>query len=368
MPAVDSKISSQRLYDELVRRQSKARGGLRAGLKSVVERFKSGKVQTSMDRFLQRVNERVRERDAKSRAVDEVPDAALEKHTTEELVSQLKAVSGTDDRRDLFKVKEQLATALANEVLNPREARYLANARSVACIAIDQMVAETASGQFLLQPNQTLGENMGLCANERFRDQPVVGLGTAFLVAPDQVLTAHHVASSASFLEGMRVIFDFMLEADPAPHVVPPGWKLPGEAVHEIESVVAEDEANDWCLLKLKKASARPVLKLASTAAVLNEGLYMIGFPGGVPMKLADNARVTALALPGTNRFACDLDAFGGNSGAPVFSSRTHEVVGMLLEGNKDFEFIATGACKQVVKAPSVPELVLNLGVVPGLA
>ena len=38
-----------------------------------------------------------------------------------------------------------------------------------------------------------------------------------------------------------------------------------------------------------------------------------------------------------SHHFKCDLDAFAGNSGSPVFREDTHEVVGILCVGNKDY-------------------------------
>jgi len=37
--------------------------------------------------------------------------------------------------------------------------------------------------------------------------------------------------------------------------------------------------------------------------------------------------------------FTADLDTYGGNSGSPVFNARTHEVDGILVRGEMDFEF-----------------------------
>ncbi len=64
--------------------------------------------------------------------------------------------------------------------------------------------------------------------------------------------------------------------------------------------------------------------------------VYIIGHPCGLPLKVAAHPKsVVTKALPTT--FVARLDAFGGNSGSPVFNRSTHRVEGILIEGQKDF-------------------------------
>jgi V8-like Glu-specific endopeptidase len=59
--------------------------------------------------------------------------------------------------------------------------------------------------------------------------------------------------------------------------------------------------------------------------------VHVIGHPMGLPLKYAAGARVRGLeeAL-----FAADLDIYMGNGGSPVFSSDTHQVVGIVTQGD----------------------------------
>ena len=75
----------------------------------------------------------------------------------------------------------------------------------------------------------------------------------------------------------------------------------------------------------------------------------MIGFPSGLPCKVAANAKVSQNT--DTFVFTGNLDTYGGNSGSPVFNLTTHEVEGILVRGGEDFEFVTNtlGGCIQSV-------------------
>lgn len=58
----------------------------------------------------------------------------------------------------------------------------------------------------------------------------------------------------------------------------------------------------------------------------------MLGHPSGLPMKWTTSAEVKE-NVEQKDYFKADLDAFSGNSGSPIFSDETHQVIGMLVEG-----------------------------------
>jgi hypothetical protein len=67
-----------------------------------------------------------------------------------------------------------------------------------------------------------------------------------------------------------------------------------------------------------------------------DDEVYVIGHPSGLPLKLADHAFVRQKLQKGY--FVANLDTFGGNSGSPVFNSSTHEVEGILVRGDTDYQ------------------------------
>ena len=69
--------------------------------------------------------------------------------------------------------------------------------------------------------------------------------------------------------------------------------------------------------------------------------MHVIGHPVGLPAKVAGGAIVRDNTP--NPFFVANLDTYGGNSGSPVFNSRTHRVEGILVRGERDF--VARGNC-----------------------
>lgn len=217
-------------------------------------------------------------------------------------------------------------------------------------------VATRRDGQVKLH-SAGYGEYHNLCRDERFWSQPCVierdgealgGYGyTGLLIAPDLVLTCWHGWEAFSYRPHLA-LFDYALHADSRG----PEW-LSAEAVVEVApyperrpggaamTPAADDDASrDWVVLRL----ARPVRHLGTLAplplgtAASGDAVYTLGYPCGLPLKLADGAEVLTA---GPRGFRANLDTFTGNSGSPVFDARTHALVGMVVEAQKgegDFE------------------------------
>ncbi len=58
-------------------------------------------------------------------------------------------------------------------------------------------------------------------------------------------------------------------------------------------------------------------------------------------MKVATNAQVM---FSGISNFKTNLDAFGGNSGSPVFDKYSMEILGILISGSSDYK--DKGSCR----------------------
>lgn len=66
-------------------------------------------------------------------------------------------------------------------------------------------------------------------------------------------------------------------------------------------------------------------------------------------LKVAENAFVRYNS--NSSCITCNLDIYGGNSGSPIFNSETHEVEGILVRGETDFE--ASGNCNVSLICPT---------------
>jgi V8-like Glu-specific endopeptidase len=192
-------------------------------------------------------------------------------------------------------------------------------------------------------PDPKLEDWKDLCKDVRFYGQPICADCSGFLVAPDIVATAAHCVytldkldekildpdtSRPEKLKTSRFVFGYRMQDEQTL-----GQLLQSE-VYEGECVIAHEYVkfkSDWVLVKLK----RPV-KNHTTVPIRHDGkvtgnefLHIIGHPLGLPLKYSNNAKV----WNNTDelQFSTNLDAFGGNSGSPVFNSKTHVVEGILI-------------------------------------
>jgi hypothetical protein len=191
-------------------------------------------------------------------------------------------------------------------------------------------------------------------------------LGTAFLVAPDAVMTNRHVANEFArsdgqggwtFRHGMSARIDTVEElTTPAPAT--PGPRTDGSFEFAVTEVIGIHQDADLALLRVAPASASGVplptpLPIAADApaAVVGRPVYVVGYPA------ADGRRNEPEAMrrifmdvynvkrlqPGTatdlvpegNGFTLhhDCSTLGGNSGSPVFDLADHRVLGLHFGG-----------------------------------
>jgi len=121
------------------------------------------------------------------------------------------------------------------------------------------------------------------------------------------------------------------------------GWthgknEIPAADVFEGTLIDYSVGSSDYAIVELKGKvnSNRPSAKLREAGKISDgQQVYIIGHPCGLSMKIADRGQVKANIDP--NVFTANLDAFGGNSGSPVFNSDNHLVEGILVKGNPDF-------------------------------
>ena len=253
----------------------------------------------------------------------------LETVPTGELVEVLrdvqKVIYGTDDRLDMYQVTNAAHRSSADSVV------MLVNAAGIS--------ANNNGTSTIVTKN--FGTAYNLCTTERFRDQPIAGFCSGFLVDPSLVATAAHCVENAN-LAGVRFVFGFqMRNATTAETTVPTseiyrGIRIIGRAIG--------NQGTDWCVVQLD----RPVLnhrhvRLRRSGKIAdNAGVYVIGHPVGLPKKWAGGASVRDNAP--SRYFVANLDTYGGNSGSPVFNAATHDAEGILVRGETDFVF--NGSCR----------------------
>jgi Trypsin-like peptidase domain len=230
-----------------------------------------------------------------------------------------RAIYGTDDRRDIYQVKEPDILAVVDSVVALVEAPDL---------------RKTASGRYRLVTT-SYQEDYDLCDGESFASQPLGCFCSGFLVAPDVIATAGHCVRSSITARKTRVIFGFhMLDRTRARTTFPKRDVYTGVALIAREE---DDAGADWALVRLDRpVEGRRSLRVRSAGKIADgRSVFVIGHPNGLPAKVAGGARVR------DNRrrafFVANLDTYGGNSGSPVFDQRTKVVEGILASGEDDF-------------------------------
>jgi V8-like Glu-specific endopeptidase len=183
----------------------------------------------------------------------------------------------------------------------------------------------------------TLQQRHTVCSREKFSQQRSIGLCTGFLVGKDIVATAGHCMTSCDY---NYWAFNFndqskVLKADQVYNCV----ELIGHALGRS----GWGGRKDYALFRLDRPvkDARPLPFRTKGKIRKKSRVFVIGYPLGIPVKIADNANVKRTY---GNTFNANLDTYGGNSGSPVINRDTGLVEGILVEGENDFE--RNGDCR----------------------
>jgi V8-like Glu-specific endopeptidase len=139
--------------------------------------------------------------------------------------------------------------------------------------------------------------------------------GTGFLIAPDVVLSNHHVLVAEGRPSEAVVWLDY--ENTPA------GTERPHTEIQGlVDSVVGEQEA-DWAILKLERpvsSAYEPLSLFPSAPAKAGDRCYIVQHPGGGPKQLGLHKNLVRFADDSVVQYFTDTMA--GSSGSPVFNQR----------------------------------------------
>ena len=179
---------------------------------------------------------------------------------------------------------------------------------------------------------KALKENLNMCVSENFVSKPSLTSCTGFLVAPDLVATAGHCFQTEEDCANKKIIF----EVD-AQNQNRKGYAVLSKNVYSCKEIVTSvlSDDRDYALIRLDRVTKRTPLKLSRVERIDNSAsVFMIGHPFGLPLMYSKNSTIS----DNNNSFIFKtfLDSFEGNSGSPVFNSKTLEVEGILVNGQED--------------------------------
>lgn len=235
-------------------------------------------------------------------------------------------IYGTDDRADVYDVADPLLRELAQS--------------TVALIATNRL-RDQGNGTYAVQTRH-YGQEYGLCTDEPYYSQPTAANCSGFLVGDDLVATAGHCVRNSS-CAGYSFVFDFKMDG---PNAAP--TQVSAENVYQCGQVLAYELTRgqqDYALVKLDRpVRDRRPLTIASQTAQPGDPIMVIGHPSGLPTKITTGANVRRSL---GEYFVANLDTYGGNSGSAVFNRVTHEVVGILVRGDRDYKYDGVAKCSR---------------------
>lgn len=181
----------------------------------------------------------------------------------------------------------------------------------------------------------------GICPSERFANQPTVGNCSGFLIDEKTIVTAGHCMTTPEDCSDYKWAFDYKVEVPGVDSVTLQKNNIYG-CKKIIKQVLDRSTQNDFAVIELDRAvTDRVPLKLRETGkAEVGTPLVVIGYPSGLPVKVAGGAKVRAVQ---NDFFVANLDTYGGNSGSAVLNATTMEVEGILVRGDTDYVPSAEG-------------------------
>jgi V8-like Glu-specific endopeptidase len=228
-----------------------------------------------------------------------------------------KVVYGEDNRVDVYESSNPLFKAFASS--------------TAAMISNSSL---KSSGDMVTINGGTL-KGDGICSDERFANQMTAASCSGFLVAPDLLVTAGHCVQSMADCESYSWVFDYSNIAKETT-----AWSIDKKNVFSCVEIISrtlnDGTDNDFALVRLDRAADRTPLKFRKEGRIDNKsGLVVIGHPSGLPTKIADGAFIRR----NKNKyyFQTNLDTFGGNSGSAVINTKSGEVEGILVRGERDY-------------------------------
>jgi S1-C subfamily serine protease len=228
---------------------------------------------------------------------------------------------------------------------------YQRDAQSVAAFIKPDHYHLTNDG--LTLSYKPLGEAETLCSDQSFFSQPSAAFCSGFVVGPNLIATAGHCVTSD--WKSVRIVFGYRMVRDASGvHL----GMIRSNDVYKIQNVLSQQvdgEGKDFAVLQTDRPidpEHPPMPRRDQGQIEVHEGVYTLGYPTGLPLKLADQASVGAISTKGF--FQADLDTYGGNSGSPVLNASSHVVEGILVRGANDYRYIREDKCYKALACPTV--------------
>ncbi len=233
------------------------------------------------------------------------------------------SIYGNDNRKDLFETSNDI--------------QLLARS-TVTLMRTDELTPLENSFKYRDQIN-THGKEGELQVGEPFYSQPSHSYCSGTLIAPNVVLTATHCIQYIPATQ-TAFVFDYKMENSSDFK-----QEISKDNVYYGKSIVFDiyDQSDFMLVILDRNVVGREPIHFNPDAVntPIGTSVFIIHYPSGLPAKFSDDAEISSTYYEKQGNYPAfkhDLDTFGGSSGAPIFDSNTHLMIGMLTMGEKDFK------------------------------
>ena len=250
--------------------------------------------------------------------------------------AQLKVIYGEDNRVD------------ADQTSN---SQFLELSESTAAMISNSKLVELNNEQMIIN-SKTLQET-GVCASERFSEQLAAASCSGFLVAPDKMVTAGHCIRSQADCENYSWVFNYKaVYENQSEHIIDK------QDIYGCKAIISQElnssTQNDYALIQLERENVfqTPLKYRTSGKPKAGDALVVMGYPSGLPLKIADGAAIRGAV--GEVFFTANLDTYGGNSGSAVINTQSGLVEGILVRGEQDYVYNPEKGCRESNRVPDM--------------
>lgn len=299
--------------------------------------------------------------------------------------SSAKVIYGNDHRKEVSEAtafQRNISLAAASmiskndiSVLDSRPGFMKLNQRTLAQWLESVADSKKDKRKIFLSPKviKEIESGANFCEGERFVNQPNPSMCSGFLIAPDLIVTAGHCANLSTFCSEYRWVFDFTYDVEKGSAGTEVSEKNIYSCKKVISNVLSMPLNLDYAVVQLdRRVNDREPVTIRNDLNIDKDSqLFIVGSPSGLPLKVADGAKVRSNHHP--SYFSANLDSFQGNSGSGVFNAVTGVAEGILVRGENDFIYnpskkcIETNKCaddecrgEDVTRITSIPEVGLQ--------
>jgi V8-like Glu-specific endopeptidase len=197
----------------------------------------------------------------------------------------------------------------------------------------------------LLTEKPPIGNNY--CSTEKFANHISYKTAcTGFLIGKDVLATAGHCFYGKNDCQNKLIVFNVKSSNE-----VSNGFSITNNNIFrcsKIISTISDSTTNqlDYAVIKLDRKADLPVLKIRTKDSIQDEdNVFMIGHPLGLPLVYSKEASVDENS--NEMYFKTTLNSFHGNSGSPVFNTKTHLVEGIMVRGERDEVYDEVRQCNR---------------------